>query len=167
MRTRAATFPAVQSLEIEVTAADQQTLARQQADGLRALADMIEDNPEVARFASVDGLYAFHVTTAADQAILARAALRSGAKVDKDVWEKQHNLILRWGVVGAYVLASREDVCERVVTGVETVTEVVPDPEVLATVPKVEVTREVEKYEWVCKPLLAVSSDTKGDGTDA
>ena len=50
------------------------------------------------------------------------------------------------------VVAAREAVCERVVTGTETVTKSVPDPSIL--VPLVEVTEEVETVEWVCSPLL-------------
>lgn len=49
----------------------------------------------------------------------------------------------------------REVVCERVVTGVETVTEVVPDPEYIAAAPRVTVTREVESVEWQCGSLMA------------
>ncbi len=44
--------------------------------------------------------------------------------------------------------------CKKVVT-TETVTRTVPDPAVLATVPMVEVTQDVENVEWVCEPLLA------------
>lgn len=51
------------------------------------------------------------------------------------------------------VVAAREAVCERVVTGTRTVTRTVPDPAV--DVPLVEVTEEVETVEWVCAPLLA------------
>lgn len=46
----------------------------------------------------------------------------------------------------------RAAVCERVVTGIETVTETVPDPEYIA--PTVTVTREVETVEWRCGPVL-------------
>lgn len=137
-------------------------LAGEQAAGLRALADMIEANPELSAFASLGNLYAFHVKRADDQAALARAALRHGAKVDKDIWELQHNLILRWGPVGAMVLANRGDVCERVVVAVEMITEKVPDPVKLAEVPLVEVTNPVEQVEWVCRPLLAAESTVDG-----
>lgn len=105
---------------------------------------MIEQNPELAEFATMDGIYAFHVKSADDQATFARAAMRHGAKVEKDVWEKQHNLLLRWGPVAAYVLARREDVCERVVTGVEQVTKKVKDPDAVAALPDVEITEKVE-----------------------
>ncbi|MGW4123668.1 hypothetical protein [Nocardia sp. NPDC004711] len=51
--------------------------------------------------------------------------------------------------------ARRNDVCERIVTGVTQVTEEVPDPEYLAAAPMVSVTREVEQVEWRCEPILA------------
>jgi hypothetical protein len=131
-------------------------LAQQQAAGLRALADMVEQNPELAAFATLDHLYAFHVGNAEDQAAFARAALRHGAKVTKDVWESQHNLLLAWGPVTACVLARRGDVCERVPTGVEKVTKTIKDPDAVAALPDVEIVEEVETFEWKCRPLLAV-----------
>lgn len=131
-------------------------LAQQQAAGLRALADMVEQNPELVPFTSLDGLYAFHVQTADDQAAFARAGLRHGAKVTKDVSRELHNLLLTWGPVSAYVLAGRGDVCERVPTGVEKVTKTIKDPDAVAALPDVEIVEEVETFEWKCQPLLAV-----------
>jgi hypothetical protein len=130
-------------------------LAKQHAAGLRALADMVEQNPDLVQFAIMNGLFAFYVKSAEDQAALARAALRHGAKVDKDITDLQHNLLLTWGPVSTYVLASRGDVCERVVTGVQTVTKTVKDPLALATLPDIESTEEVEVFEWKCQPLLS------------
>lgn len=126
-------------------------LAAEQAAGLRALADMIEANPQLN--AHFDRMSAFFPKSADAQAEIARAGLRHGAKVDKDVWEKQHNIILKWGPVHVHALANRETVCERVQVGEETVTTTVPDPTV--EVPMVEVTETVPKYEWQCRPLLA------------
>lgn len=51
----------------------------------------------------------------------------------------------------------REQVCTRVVTGLEIVTEEVPDPEYVAAAPKVTVTREVESVEWQCGSLMATA----------
>lgn len=54
----------------------------------------------------------------------------------------------------------RDAVCERVVVGVESVTEEVPDPDFVApTPPMVTRTREVETVEWRCSPLLAASAE--------
>lgn len=130
------------------------TLAQQQAAGLRALADMIEQNPDLPE-ARLDFLFVFHPNTPTEHAELARAALRHGGKVDKQVSDEMYNLVLRWGPVGAGALAYREQVCERVVTGTRQVTKTVPDPERLAQVPTVEVTETVEQVEWRCTPLLA------------
>lgn len=55
----------------------------------------------------------------------------------------------------------RAEVCERVVTGVETVTEEVPDPDYIAAAPKVTVTRDIEKVEWKCGPVLAPRASEK------
>jgi hypothetical protein len=49
----------------------------------------------------------------------------------------------------------RDVVCKRVVTGTHEVTEMVKDPEKLAEVPEIEVTRTVEDVEWDCGSLLA------------
>lgn len=49
----------------------------------------------------------------------------------------------------------REQVCTRVVTGVETVIEEVPDPEYLAKAPTIKQTRDVETFEWKCESLMA------------
>jgi hypothetical protein len=135
----------------------------QQAEGLEKLAAMIRQNPEVAKFASLGDLYAFHVNSAEDHATMIRAALKAGAKVDKQISESLYNVVLRWGPVGAMVLANRNDVCERVQVGTETVTREVRDEdavaEALADIPVATVTEEVPVYEWECKPLLAAGSD--------
>lgn len=134
-----------------------QSLAEQQAAGLRALADMLEQNPELAKHAAyLDSANVFFVDNAEDHAAIARAARQHGAQVTKQPSESLYNLRLSWGPMAAMVLASRGDVCERVVTGTRTVTQKVPDPELLAEVPEVEVTAEVEDFEWVCRPLLSV-----------
>jgi hypothetical protein len=61
---------------------------------------------------------------------------------------------LRGSIAGlkTQIIVDRPAVCERVVTGTETVTRQVPDPSVV--VPTVEVTEVVEHVEWVCGPLL-------------
>jgi heme-binding NEAT domain protein len=52
------------------------------------------------------------------------------------------------------VSVDREEICERIVTGTREVTVEVPDPEQLAAVPTVSVTKTVEDVEWICRPLL-------------
>ncbi|MEV0085229.1 hypothetical protein [Saccharopolyspora sp. NPDC050642] len=144
---------------------DIDTLAQQQAAGLRALADMIETNPELAKnFSSTLNRVGINVHLSwkdrvAELARIARIAKRHGATVTKDINETFHNLVLDFGGTKAQVLAYRSEVCERVVTGTETVTKRVKDPTALAAVPEVEVTETVEKFEWVCRPLLAADAE--------
>jgi hypothetical protein len=133
----------------------------QQAEGLRALAAMIEANPDVAKHvAYLDKVNVFHVTEPDAVDMIIRAALRSGAKVTKN-WEAPTVLQVgfSWGPVTGQLLSPRESVCERVVTGTETTRKTVPDPAKLADVPLVEVEETVETVEWVCKPLLAAEKD--------
>lgn len=126
----------------------------QQAEGLRRLADMIEAHPELPPSYLSSHLYIWHAKSADELAAIARAALGAGATVDKDIAGKQYNVVASFGPIRAMALADRVNVCERVVTGTETVTRTVPDP----TAPLVEVTETVEQVEWVCRPLLADQS---------
>lgn len=125
----------------------------QQAEGLRRLADMIEAHPELpaSYLTSVNVWYAH---SPEDLAAIARAALKHGATVAKDVTDSIYSLSLSWGPLTAEALAQRANVCERVVTGTEIVTRKVPDPAAAL----VEVTETVEHVEWVCRPLLADQS---------
>ncbi|PRY35299.1 hypothetical protein [Umezawaea tangerina] len=141
-------------------AAEQSTLAQQQAAGLRALADMIEANPDLADLAcylrSADVFYAWSKD---DVAKIVRAGLAHGFGIAKNHFGATLKVTLEYGPLNFTILGDREAVCEKVVT-TETVTRTVPDPAVLATVPLVEVTETVENVEWVCKPLLAGTAET-------
>lgn len=143
-----------------------ETLAQQQAAGLRALADMIEAHPGLAenfRYTAIEDVNVplSHSTNepALTIAAFVRAAKAHGASVEKNYSEKYGGVYLRWGPIGLHVYAPREQVCERVVTGTETVTKRVKDPAALAAVPEVEVTETVEKFEWVCRPLLVADDE--------
>ena len=140
-------------------------LAQQMSAGLRNLAEFIEQNPELAagfRYTLQTTALNIHLQydrdAAPQLAEYAKAAARHGAKVSKDVDDQFHNLIFDFGGAKARVIAYRNEVCERVVTGTDTVTKTVPDPDALAAVPTVEVTETVETYEWVCKPLLGTEA---------
>lgn len=50
--------------------------------------------------------------------------------------------------------AYRSEVCERVATGIETVTRTIVDPRAPAP-PMIEVVEEVETFEWRCGSILA------------
>lgn len=128
---------------------------------LHALIGFIEANPELGRYfrhASFERvlIYAGRENPREVMAEFIRAGLASGAKIEKDFngddWANVH---VRFGPIDIEVYGKRAEVCERVVVGTEEVEEEVPDPEVLATVPKVKVTKTVEKVEWRCSPILA------------
>lgn len=138
-----------------------QKLADEQAAGLRLLATMIEENPQLAEnfryelMSSGLNLHLYSDDRPAEMANIGRIARRYGATTTKDVGESLYQLKCDFGTIKVDVLSRREEVCERVVVGTETVTKTVKDPELLAEVPDVEVTEEVEIVEWQCKPLLA------------
>lgn len=88
--------------------------------------------------------------------------LATTAKAIGGQWEKSElpsHFILRQkvGVHRIDVFSSRENVCEKVVTGTETVT--IPDPDA----PMVTVEREV--YEWKCPPSILAMTGEVGEWT--
>lgn len=140
--------------------------ARVEADalaaGLRQFADLIAANPEVVpfvRYGLTDGGIVAPMARADDEAAalrtLARAALRAGGTVTKNARGKYFDLFVHLGPVKVQFIADRDEVCERVVVGTREVTEEVPDPDALAAVPKITVTKTVEDVEWRCGSLLA------------
>jgi hypothetical protein len=118
------------------------TLAQRQAAGLRALADMIEANPHLAKELGFTlGRMNVPVSSALDPKGQLAAFLRAGKKNAREDFSSD-NWVAVWvtfGPVELYIYAARSEVCERVVTGTET----------------------VETVEWQCKPLLAATSDTE------
>lgn len=79
-----------------------------------------------------------------------RKEYRDGGEGYLDVFVPLRGLTLK-------LVELRSEVCERVVTSTETVTEEVPDPDYIAAAPTKTVTREVEQVEWRCTPILAAS----------
>ncbi len=141
------------------------TLAQKQAAALRLLADMIEQNPQVAEnfehHLSYSGLF-MHASTGdvpAEMAAFGRIARRYGATTEKSVSETQFNLVCDFGALKLKFLANRGEVCELKVVGTREVVEEVPDPEALAAVPTATVKRTEEITEWVCSPLLAAAEE--------
>jgi hypothetical protein len=122
------------------------------AEGLRLLAQMIEDNPDLPEV-TYPRINVWHAWSADQMRQLGRAALRAGAAVSKDYLDAGVVVMeLRFAGLRADVLASRTTVCERIVVGEREVIEVVPDPEALAQVPTVELIRTEEIVEWRCAP---------------
>lgn len=128
--------------------------ARAQAEGLHALADMIEKNPHIPPASGY--LKSVNVWWAADVdevTAIAKAGNDCGATVTGGISGDVYILELTWGPITARALTERERVCERTVVGTETVTEVVSDPTLLAEVPTIEVVKEVDLVKWQCPPL--------------
>lgn len=130
--------------------------------GLRALADLLDANPDVplpSRLGRDFSWAVFGSKVPTGQKVpvaladLARTLIPGVRNKRADdgyfrVSGKLHGLNLE-------VWAMREAVCTRVVTGTETVTRGVLDAAALAAVPTTTVTETVETVEWVCAPLLA------------
>ncbi len=127
--------------------------------GLRELADLLDANPHLALplDGSIEGLaISVHVTGAEDQ----RSEMAAWSRALPGTKTKQVNsnyFYLRKTFGGGLyfkVVASRDEVCERVVVGTHEVTEEVVDPAYLAEAPTIVVTKTVEDVEWRCNSIL-------------
>jgi len=133
--------------------------------GLRALADVLDGHPEVplpyhgtgTAITISDFLFAKD-----PRAALAAAARALPCNWSKDVRESEQygsylDLIGELHGLSIKLTAYRDAVCERVVTGTREVTETVKDPDALAAVPEVEVTKIIEDVTWRCGSILALA----------
>lgn len=133
---------------------------------LRELADFMERSPEYQEVfrLSLDRIQAFtsigrpEDDANDDKAKLNRfidAGLASGASVDKNYLGAYADVSLSFGdgSVCLVLSASRDEVCERRVTGTETVTRKKMPPREEWP----EITEEVEKVEWNCHSLRETS----------
>lgn len=139
--------------------ASPQPLHRQYAAGLRQLARFVEDHPEFADWFSFElstagiGAHPRGEDKAAAMGSFARAALRAGAKVDKDYSDTIAKVIASFGEVKVSAYEYRDEVCELVVLDEEETVEINDPDYVEPEPPKVTVTRK--KTQWRCRPLLA------------
>ncbi len=138
------------------------SLAAQQAAGLRQLADMIEANPELTHYLRHALSISAHVfeDVPTTFATFARAAKASGAKVIKDYNGKYAHVRADWNGFTVDLQTDRDEVCERVVVDTREIVEEVPDPVAVAALPLVKQTRVEEIVEWKCRPLLAADTET-------
>jgi hypothetical protein len=141
------------------TQRDEKLEARAQAlaDGLRRLADLVEkldDETLIYDYEYTLGNANMPVDGKDELAAHVRAALAAGGEIEKSYNDAYAGAYLRFGPVAVRPYAARDLVCERVVTGTQEVTEEVADPEALAAVPKVSVTRTVDVVEWRCDGFL-------------
>lgn len=136
-------------------------LAGDLVEGLRALADLFEANPELSEYFRYSDAFrkvmlpvSHHDDPRAAMAEWARAGKASGYPVAKGYDGQWGSVTVTLSdAVKIWAYAKREQVCTRVVTGTETVTVQVPDPSVEVPMVEVEETREI--VEWQCLPLLA------------
>jgi hypothetical protein len=122
--------------------------------GLRALADVLEANPDI----DPPGNQMTWVTSwLVDPKAETRKIIRAiGGKWDKRGGGTDGSIMVfesRISGLPVEILCQREQVCERVVVGTRQVTKTVPAPDA----PMVEVTETVEDIRWECHPLLAES----------
>lgn len=129
--------------------------------GLRALADVLDNHPEVplpyeGTGASLGRRISFYYLSDENpRAALAAARRAFGVPMEKnDSMPDTFNLTGSLAGLHFTLTAYRNAVCERVVTGTREVEVTEPDPEALAALPKVKRTVKVEDVKWVCSPLL-------------
>lgn len=122
--------------------------------GLRALADLLDQNPEVPLpvYGSILDMLVI-VQTSDPAALLAKVARLIPGTLTKDADDNYFRLRGQLHGLSITFAADREKVCRKVVKGIRTVTK--PDPEWVAKVPLV--TCEEEDVEWICPPLLTQS----------
>lgn len=129
-------------------------------DGLRVLAAVLEQNPDVPLpYEGTGSFIGINFLSGDDpRGQMAEAARAFPCKWDKVFWGGETSYFdLRAQLAGLKVslTAYREVVCTRKVTGTREVTETVKDPAKLAEVPEIEVTRTEDIIEWDCGSLLA------------
>lgn len=133
--------------------------------GLRELAEFLEQRPEMPVVVWPEKLT---LLSSVAGAALIRCARQMGY-ADKVVSDGYFELHRRFGdgSVTFQLYAPREEVCERVVTGTREVVSEVPDPVMVAAVPKVRRVEVVEDVEWRCPDSLlsdAVPAGVSHDG---
>jgi hypothetical protein len=138
----------------EVTG-EEKALARRKAriQDMRALLDLLDADGSIPLpFGLDDGSVLFTLYDASDER---GEMIRLARTLPVRRWGKggtTYSFEMTGGMAGGLKItlsAFRRSVCERTVTTRE-VTETVPDPEALALVPMVEVTRTEEVVEWHC-----------------
>ena len=130
-------------------------------NGLRELADFIEQHPETHNALGYNNLAVTinHPCNSRDEIVQTRRSL--GGRWDKQESEDYFTIRRSFGPLANYDLyASRRLVCEKRVVGKKERVELAPDPEAVAALPLLPRTVEEEEIEWVCPPsLLALAGD--------
>lgn len=123
--------------------------------GVRDIAAWFESHPErIPHYGHDFGIFFFGENAKEELVAITR---EFGGMVPKDKVGGYFEVSKKFGPHKISGNISEDQFCEKVVTTVtEEVTE--PDPELLAQVPTVTRTVEVEKVEWVCPPSLLAAS---------
>jgi hypothetical protein len=138
------------------------------AADLRDIADLIEDNPHLAAMigqAFERTLWPMHAAAYEhkdDNRSVMAETIRQLMPIATGVIEKHYDSDFFDATVPLRAMLlrltdRREAVCTRVVTGVETIVEKVPDPDYIAAAPKITKTRKVETVTWRCEPIMAAA----------
>jgi hypothetical protein len=130
---------------------------------IRAVLNRLADDPDIPMPYSVEAIghgkptfrWLPSGTGKQETAEAARIRRALGGKWDKHVGDQLLKLHSEDDHAHYEIVIWRTAACTRVVTGTKTVTETVPDPDALAAVPMVEITRQVEEFRWDCAPILA------------
>lgn len=128
--------------------------------GLRKLADLLEQHPDLPVPYEVGNHMTFQLLEDGDESATKMARIRSliGGEFRKNTYGGSGTYFELCGHLDGVpisIVTFRENVCERVVVGAREVTEEVPDPELVAGVPTITVTKTVEDIEWRCAPVLS------------
>lgn len=122
---------------------NEQTEHQQYANSLRAIADWIEAHPEVA-IPSDNSLTIYSMDTKDEAATLVRAMGSCNKRYDDSYLTVEKS----FGPIRLRAVFSREQVCKRVVVGVETI-----PAEFVEARTRPAHTKEIVK--WECEPILA------------
>jgi hypothetical protein len=124
---------------------------KEYADSLRMIADFFEAHEELPLPHDAEVFPIYSVSDREDLQPWLRALGSIEKRFDGHWFRPRH----RFGTIDLELVLYRENICRRVVKGVETVTVLEADPEALKKVPMREVTREQEIVEWECdEPVL-------------
>lgn len=129
--------------------------------GLREIADWYDAHPEVpmpyhtsVQTGKLEATFDIYLNGADQRARLSTIA-RAMGQFDKVPDGDLFRVVRRFGGIAVTAQAQRDEVCERIVVGTHEVTELVPDPEAVAALPTVAVTKVVEDVRWECRSILA------------
>jgi antitoxin component HigA of HigAB toxin-antitoxin module len=138
--------------------------------GLREIADFLDAHPEVPlpylssfQTGNWENTLDIYLVSEKGQKEKLAAIARAMGHADKVMDGDKMRVFRRFAGITLIAQASRDQVCERVVIGTREIEVEEKDPEALAAVPVVKVTKTVEDVEWRCAPILAAEKQAAED----